>query len=182
MTWWIHISHELHVCRHFIWTTWRIPFCDGYCSTVQGLLDWFEVDLGFTELLFIQIDLYVSVVISYELHDVFRLVTWLNYMCDMMPDMTHVYVRHNESIYHINYVTVVFFFHRFQQHGLVHPSHSPDYSQPLSPFLPPPLLPYLPPPYLSPSLPPSLLPLRKLSLSHTHKLLLSLVHMMPKRK
>jgi len=30
---------------------------DGYCSTVQGLLDWFEVDLGFTELSFIQIDL-----------------------------------------------------------------------------------------------------------------------------
>ena len=21
-------------------------FVDGYCSTVQGLLDWFEVDLG----------------------------------------------------------------------------------------------------------------------------------------
>ena len=34
-------------------------FFDGYCSTVQGLLDWFEVDLGFTELLFIQIDLCV---------------------------------------------------------------------------------------------------------------------------
>jgi len=31
-------------------------FLDGYCSTVQGLLDWFEVDLRFTELLFIQID------------------------------------------------------------------------------------------------------------------------------
>ena len=30
-------------------------FLDGYCSTVQGLFDWFEVDLGFTELLFIQI-------------------------------------------------------------------------------------------------------------------------------
>ena len=29
-------------------------FVDGYCSTVQGLLDWFEVDLGFTELSFIQ--------------------------------------------------------------------------------------------------------------------------------
>jgi len=29
---------------------------DGYCSTVQGLLDWVEVDLGFTELSFIQID------------------------------------------------------------------------------------------------------------------------------
>jgi len=27
-----------------------ISFFDGYCSTVQGLLDWFEVDLGFTEL------------------------------------------------------------------------------------------------------------------------------------
>jgi len=26
----------------------RHIFFDGYCSTVQGLLDWFEVDLGFT--------------------------------------------------------------------------------------------------------------------------------------
>ena len=32
---------------------------DGYCSAVQGLLDWFEVDLGFAELLYIQIDLCV---------------------------------------------------------------------------------------------------------------------------
>jgi len=32
-------------------------FLDGYCSTVQGLLDWFEVDWGFTELLFMKIDL-----------------------------------------------------------------------------------------------------------------------------
>jgi len=40
------------------------PFLDGYCSTVQGLLDWFEVDLGFTELLIIhwQIDLCVMCV------------------------------------------------------------------------------------------------------------------------
>jgi len=37
---------------------------DGYCSTVQGLLDWFEVDLRFTELLFIQIDLCVMCVLS----------------------------------------------------------------------------------------------------------------------
>ena len=29
-------------------------FFDGYCSTVQGLLDWFEADLGFTELSFIR--------------------------------------------------------------------------------------------------------------------------------
>ena len=33
-------------------------FFDGYCSTVQGLLDWFEVDLGFTKLSFIQIHLF----------------------------------------------------------------------------------------------------------------------------
>jgi len=38
------------------------PFLDWYCSSVQGLLDWFEVDLGFTELLFIQIDLCVMCV------------------------------------------------------------------------------------------------------------------------
>ena len=30
-------------------------FLDGNCSTVQGLLDWFEVDLGYTELLFVRI-------------------------------------------------------------------------------------------------------------------------------
>jgi len=34
-------------------TFFPMIFLDGYCSTVQGLLDWFEVDLGFTELLFI---------------------------------------------------------------------------------------------------------------------------------
>ena len=32
---------------------------DGYCSTLQELLDWVEVDLGFTKLSFIQIDLCV---------------------------------------------------------------------------------------------------------------------------
>ena len=30
---------------------WHV-FLDGYCSTVQGLLHWFEVDLGFSELVF----------------------------------------------------------------------------------------------------------------------------------
>jgi len=40
-------------------------FFDGYCSTVQGLLDWFEVDLGFTELLFVQIDLCVLCCMAY---------------------------------------------------------------------------------------------------------------------
>ena len=36
-----------------------IFFFDGHCSTVQVLLDWFKIDLGFTELSFIQIDLCV---------------------------------------------------------------------------------------------------------------------------
>jgi len=40
-------------------------FLDGYCSTVQGLLDWFEVNVGFTELLFIQIDVCVMCVFAY---------------------------------------------------------------------------------------------------------------------
>jgi len=40
----------------------EVDFSDGYCSNVQGLLDWFEVDLGFTELLFIQIGLCVMCV------------------------------------------------------------------------------------------------------------------------
>ena len=43
-------------------------FLDGYCSTVQGLLDWFEVDLGFTELLFIQIHLCVMCVFVLAAH------------------------------------------------------------------------------------------------------------------
>ena len=33
------------------WYTVYISTHFGYCSTVQGLLDWCEVDLGFTELL-----------------------------------------------------------------------------------------------------------------------------------
>ena len=55
----------MRVCRHvciFAYMIVCMYACialDGYCSTVQGLLDWFEVDLGFTELLFIQIDLCV---------------------------------------------------------------------------------------------------------------------------
>jgi len=44
----------------------KFVFLDGYCSTVQGLLDWFEVDLGFTELLFIQIGSRYSISTSVE--------------------------------------------------------------------------------------------------------------------
>ena len=57
--------HAQVVCVTFMRQLMRHPtFLDGYCSTVQGLLDWFEVDLRFTELLFIQIDLCVMCVLS----------------------------------------------------------------------------------------------------------------------
>jgi len=53
--------HKMDCCSDFetriLW--WTRAFFDGYCSAVQGLLDWFEVDLGFTELSFTQIDLCV---------------------------------------------------------------------------------------------------------------------------
>ena len=47
--------HTYCMTRSYVWHV----FLDGFCSTVQRLLDWFEVDLGFTELLFIQIRLCV---------------------------------------------------------------------------------------------------------------------------
>jgi len=56
----------MHVGCVFMWGTCVClvlsvcsDFLDGYCSTVQGLLEWFEVDLGFTKLLFIQTHLCV---------------------------------------------------------------------------------------------------------------------------
>jgi len=56
----------IHVCVMNAFVNWIVPllkaFLGGYWGTVQGLLDWFEVDLGFTELLFIQIDLCVMCV------------------------------------------------------------------------------------------------------------------------
>ena len=53
----LHVYESLCMCTRAsdVWST----SLDVYCSTAQGLLDWFEVDLGFTELLFIQIDLCV---------------------------------------------------------------------------------------------------------------------------
>ena len=44
-------------------------FLDGYCSAVQGLLDWFEVDLGFTKLCLFR---FICVLYVYTSHRVFR--------------------------------------------------------------------------------------------------------------
>jgi len=41
---------DMYMCDMYIQQCKHVPkhtFFDGYCSTVQGLLDWFEVDLGF---------------------------------------------------------------------------------------------------------------------------------------
>jgi len=61
------------VCRNCLFLRCR-PFLDRYCSTVQGLLDldWFEVDLGFTRLLFIQIDVCVMCVATASFYVVDR--------------------------------------------------------------------------------------------------------------
>ena len=68
-------------------------FLDGDCSTVQGLLDWFEVDLGFTELLFIQIDLCVMCVGDIFMSYVTRINEfYVMYDCAMSHDWTS-YVR-----------------------------------------------------------------------------------------
>jgi len=47
------INCSVHTAQIFMSLLEKCPtidsyFFDGYCSTVQGLLDWFEVDLGFT--------------------------------------------------------------------------------------------------------------------------------------
>jgi len=52
------VTHIILIYFHVMRMT-QVIFLDGYCSTVQGLLNWFEVDLGFTELSFIQINLCV---------------------------------------------------------------------------------------------------------------------------
>jgi len=42
----IYINIYIHLCA----VVYHNTFVDGYCSTVHVLLDWFEVDLGFTKL------------------------------------------------------------------------------------------------------------------------------------
>ena len=47
-------GHDVMYVRYQVMTMGcSSSFLDGYCSAVQGLLDWFEADLGFTEILFI---------------------------------------------------------------------------------------------------------------------------------
>ena len=52
-------SYTVYSCMYRVWYCVTASILDGYCSTARSLLEWFEVDLGFTELLFIQIGLCV---------------------------------------------------------------------------------------------------------------------------
>ena len=58
------------VYRVFLWVRRALlcvftAFVDGYCSTVQGLFDWFEVDLGFPELVLFRLICILSVFFGY---------------------------------------------------------------------------------------------------------------------
>jgi len=48
------LTHSSEGTKHVSFVCLIHIFLGGYCSTVQGLLDWYEVDLGFTELSFIR--------------------------------------------------------------------------------------------------------------------------------
>jgi len=56
--------------------TYLIAFLDGYCSTLQGLLDWFEVDLGFPVLVLFRL-ICVFCVCLFLSHSLSRTHTYL---------------------------------------------------------------------------------------------------------
>ena len=49
----IHTRYTVHDSYTVI--PWNAAFFDGYCSTVQGVLDWIEVDVGLPELVFFRL-------------------------------------------------------------------------------------------------------------------------------
>ena len=54
-----------------VYESCRTTFFDGYCSTVQGLLDWFEVDLGFTRAF-----IYLCVLCVFAVHECCCVFLW----------------------------------------------------------------------------------------------------------
>jgi len=58
----------------------KYTFLDGYCSTVQDLLNWFEVDWWFTKLLFFQIDLCVLNIYDNAKYRIMNI--WFLNICD----------------------------------------------------------------------------------------------------
>jgi len=72
---------------------------DGYCSTVQGLLDWFEVDSGFTELACIQIDLkHTSPYMNHELEIISRFFATLSAVMSV-DRQTYLTIHESRTMY-----------------------------------------------------------------------------------
>jgi len=99
--WMSHVIHMHESCHTCVWvkSSWiKSAFLDGYCSTVQGLLDWIEVDLGFTKLLFIQTDLFcVWVKSSWIMSDI-----WVSHLACMNESChTYVWVMSHAWISHV---------------------------------------------------------------------------------
>ena len=95
--WLSHVTNATLYVNHvtYAWGMSRMKasfsFFDGYCSTVQCLLDWFEVDLGFTEL---------SVVSRMNA----SFFTWI--ICDMTHFLHESYVT---WLIHVTYERVIFY-------------------------------------------------------------------------
>jgi len=80
-------SHVHHASFTDVAHTPYILF-DGYCSTVQGLLDWFEVDLGFTWAFIYSNRFVCSVCFTDVAHTPYIRMTWHIHT----SDVTHLYV------------------------------------------------------------------------------------------
>jgi len=84
----------------------QCPFLDGYCSTVQGLLDWFEVDLGFPELFLFRLICVLSVFFAdvclmtqCQHHFDVQPLSWARHDSFMCDTHTHVHVHAHARTY-----------------------------------------------------------------------------------
>ena len=72
----------MSMCDLLFPLSFDLAFLDGYCSTIQGVLDWFEVDLGFPELvLFRLIRVFCVFLFFYSLcHSILPFNTWPSFL------------------------------------------------------------------------------------------------------
>jgi len=99
----VHIYVYVYSCLHGRarllrdpWDYFNHLFFDGYCSTVQGLLDWFEVDLGFTRA-YIYSNRFVCCVCFCDTWDDFNhlyhlLLAGVSYVCMYMYINIYIYM------------------------------------------------------------------------------------------
>jgi len=109
-------------------------FLDGYCSTVQDLLDWFEVDLGFTThmsdtthphvsheayMSLISHTLYVQLICHESSMYVPWLYIWVTQLIHMCL-MTHL--SHSDLILHVCHLYHTM--HPYMSHDSIHKRHN----------------------------------------------------------